>query len=143
MDGHQAFAGVAINIYIGSKLIAYATGVSISEEHNNVYNEVLGLYDPVEIIGTGRRISIACRLVRAFNKSLTKDGVWPKGNNADFIQWGSTRFEVYNIIERKVMFVATGVKPGRLSWSIEKNTLSASNATFLATSLYDESQINQ
>lgn len=137
----QAFTGVAVRIYIKGKLVGYATGVSIRESHNNVYVEVLGQYDPVEVVPTGRRMAISCQLVRILDAGLVATGAWPTGSNEDLINWPETTFEVFHLTSKRVLWHLGGIRAESRSWSIDKNSLSMINASFLATSITDESGV--
>jgi hypothetical protein len=131
-----AISGARAELSVNGKVIGFATGVSVSENIQQVPIEVLGHLDPVEIIPVGRSVSMTADYVRILTDSLVTQGVWPKANEI-IGKVGMTAIITDSVANKTVMKL-DGVHCQTRSVRVDKGGMMTVNATFIAVSMTDD-----
>lgn len=135
----NTFSGARAIFLIDNVPLAYAGGMSGEEmvEHEPV--EVLGLLEVREHVPVAYRTSLNAQLFRVVQESIKALGILP--NIENIITSDDLTAAVQDIVTRDTVSLFQGVRCAGQTFDITANGLVQSNVSFVATKLFDESQI--
>lgn len=139
----SAISGAAARIYFRGedgqdKLAGRATGVSATENIEQVAVQVLGEIDVVEHEPVSRTVSVTADFVRIKKKSLTEQGIFPRGDTVEVLNFPEMTWVLYDITTDEVIWTIDGVVPETRTWRVDQGSIMTVNCTFRARRMYDE-----
>ena len=134
----SAISGAAVKILLNGVAIGRATGVSVSENIEQVPVQVLGDIDVVEHEPVRRTVTLTADFVRIRLKSLKEQGIFPRGLTAEVLNFGEMTWLVYDEVNDLVLATVEGVVPESSTFRVDQGSIVTVNATFRARRLHDE-----
>ncbi len=134
----SAISGAAVKILFNGVAIGRATGVSISENIEQFPVQILGDIDVVEHEPTRRTVTLTADFVRIRLKSLKEQGIFPRGETADVLNFGEMTWMVYDEVNDIVIATVEGVVPESKTWRVDQGSIITVNGSFRARRLHDE-----
>ena len=137
----RAITGAKCRVYVngaaGRKLIAWASGVSWTVQHQNVRVDVLGDHLSKEIEPVGVTVNGSFDMLRGSDQeTLAGLGVsFDNGSTADFTNAPSFLVEVYNEADDKQLAVISGCRIGQASFQLQARGILSRNVSFEAISI--------
>ncbi len=133
-------SGARARLYFnGTTLAGWCTGVRISENMQLQRVDVLGNIDSEEIEPVGRQVTMTADFVRILGESLQEQGIWPRGETLDVLNFPEMSAVIYDEVGGDAIFTLEGVVCESRNFQIDRQGLATTNATFQVRRLYDES----
>lgn len=134
----SAISGAAAKILVGSTTVGRATGVSATENIEQIPVQVLGEIDTQEHEAVNRTVQLTADFVRIRLSSLTEQGIFPRGGTVEVVNFPEMTWMVYDGVNDVVIWSIEGVVPESRTWRVDQGSIMTVNATFRARRLYDE-----
>lgn len=138
----RTFAGARAKIFAdtggGQVQVGFATGVSGTENIQLQRIDVLGNIDSEEIEPVGRTVTFSCDFVRMLDKSLEKQGLFPRGDTEAVIEFEELTFHVHDDISDVVRWIVVGAKSESRSWRVDRSGVMTGSVSYQARALFDE-----
>lgn len=134
----SAISGAAVKILLNGTAIGRATGVSATENIEQIPIQILGDIDVVEHEAVSRTVTVTADFVRIRLNSLTEQSVFPRGNTAEVVNFPEMTWLVYDTVENVVIWTLEGVVPESRSWRIDQGSIMTINGSFRARRMQDE-----
>lgn len=140
----NVLVGARARFFLNGQPIAYAFGVSWSEDLSQEAVEVLDRYEPAEYAITGYRVSLSCRLFRVPGQSLKSLGLWPKGATTsdglreNILNFGLMNATVFEPKLDKVVAKFEQIRPMSHNFDVTPRGLVGENAAFSCVYATDE-----
>lgn len=122
----------------GTKQFGYATGVSATESTSLTRVDVLGDIDSVDIVPTGRAVSVQADSVRILNESLSDIGVAPRGGTTEVITSSPFSLDLHDPITDVFLFRVSGCRLENQSIRTDRGGITMQNASFQGIRLTDQ-----
>jgi hypothetical protein len=134
----SAISGAAVKILINGVAVGRATGVSATENIEQLPVSVLGDIDVVEYEAVSRTVSVTADFVRIRLNSLQEQNVFPRGETADVINFPEMTWLVYDGVNDVVIWTLEGVCPESRTWRVDQGSIMTVNGSFRARRMHDE-----
>jgi len=138
LGSNQVLTGARARFTLNGKTVAWAYGVSWSEELTQDPVDVLDKLEPVEYAYTGYRVTLSAQVYRVPGESLKSGLLWPKNNGSS----EDLKNNVYGFAEMEaviedsrtgtVIASFTKVKPQARNLSVTPRGIVGKNVTFTA-----------
>lgn len=136
----SAISGAAVKILIGDTPVGRATGVSATETIEQTPVQIMGDIDVVEHEPTSRTVTVTADFVRIRLNSLTEQGIFPRGNTAEVVNFPEMTWLVYDGVNDVVLWTLDGVVPESRTWRVDQGTIMTVNGSFRARKMLDEQE---
>lgn len=138
---YKAFSGARARLYFnGTQLAGWCTGVRGSENIQLQRVDVLGNIDSEEIEAVSRTVTMTADFVRILGNSLQEQGIWPKGETADIVNFPEMTAIIFDEVGGDRVYKLEGVKCETRNFTVDRQGLCTVNATFQARRLFDETE---
>lgn len=146
-QGSRVFAGVrAIFAYNGTP-VAFASGISGSEEYGYEGIEVLNQIKVVEHVPLSYRATLSCSVFRTLSRrpdpksagapgSLKEQAIFPRLNQ--ILRLEGVDVAVYDEISKKAVYFFEKVKAASRNFNIGARAVVLENVNFVTTACFDE-----
>ncbi len=134
----RAFTAPRGKIYINEILVGWATSIRGSETITQFPVRELGDIDPKEFGAVDRTVELSIGLVRIPGESLQQQGVWPRGETLDVLNFPPMNLVLYDQLLSKPLYKVEGMAPQTRDFTLDLGTVVMKNASFVAIRLLDE-----
>ena len=134
----EAISGARATLKInGTKEFGWATGVSVNESTALQRVDVLGNIDSVDIVPTGRTVSVQCDSVHIIRESLADIGVAPRGGTTEVVTSLPFSVDLYDPITDEFIARVAGCRLENQSIRVDRNSVAMQNVSMQGIRLFD------
>lgn len=142
MAAPRTFSGGRAIFKVQGNPVAYAGGVSYSEEIDYQPVDVLNLLEVWEHVPVAYRCTLASQMFRVVGSSLKKNGIFPDNrSNSAMMTHGDFEATVSDSITNNTIGQFLNVRVASHGGDISARGVVAENVNFVAIKMLDESQV--
>ncbi len=118
--------------------LGYATGISATENIQQVPAAVLGDVDVKEHEAVARTVTVTVDFIKIRKASLVQQGLFPRGGTVEVVNFPEFTIQLFDGVEEITIGSLEGCVPESRTWRMQQGAIMNTNATLRARRLYDE-----
>lgn len=139
MAASQTFSGARALFLVNSVPVAFAGGVSGSEEIDYEPVDVINLLEVREFVPVAYRTTLSAQVFRVVGQSLKQLGIMP--NQADIITFDDLECAVQDTVTGNTVALFQGVRCAGHTFDITARGIVQENVNFVTIRVLDESEV--
>jgi len=139
MAASNTFSGARAIFQINSDAVAFAGGVSGSEEIDYEPVDVINLLEVREHVPVAYRVTLSAQVFRVVGSSLKKLGIMP--NQSEIITVDDLEASIQDVVTQKTIALFQGVRTAGHSFDITARGIVSENVNFVAIRVKDETEV--